>query len=442
VILSVLLYALALLVCLVLSAFFSGSETATISVNKLRLRHLQQSGDPQAREVIHLISDTRRVIGTTLLGNTIAVVFATLCFKEILELVLPPGWRGTTLPLELEELLGLAILTPVIFLFCDILPKYVFRMKADSIIFGISKPLRFFSFVLNPLLEVVNRVSLAILLVFGIKARAGGRAYTREELESLFGTHDTSPRTATSGRKMVRSIIRLEKTKVREVMRPLIDLVTVRLPDSTHETVKTLARRTGFTRYPVYKDKVINLIGYLDIFDVITSEGSERSLEDLVQEPYYVPESKRLDDLLQEFLQRRMRVAIVVDEYGSCCGWVTREDVVEEIVGELEDEFEAQPRLVVTEPDGSTLVDAIVDIDNLNDSLPIRLPREDYDTLGGFIYSELGRIPTVGDRVYHNDWVIEIVSMSRHKIGQVRLRRVKEGSPRNKSAPPSANHSV
>ncbi|MFH0795117.1 MAG: hemolysin family protein, partial [bacterium] len=403
---TLLLYSLILLLCLALSAFFSGSETATISVNKLRLRHLQQTGDQRAREVIQLLGDTRRVIGTAVVGNTIAVVFATLCFKEILEWVIPSGWKGMPRPFELEELIGLAILTPVIFLFCDILPKYVFRMKADTVIFGISKPLRFFSFVLNPILEVVNRVSVAILFVFGVRARAGGRrGYTREELESLFGTHETSPRALPSERTMVRSIIRLEKTKVREVMRPLIDLVTVRLPDSTYESVKTLARRTGFTRYPVYKDKVINLIGYLDIFDVITHEDSGRTLEDLVQEANYVPESKRLDDLLQEFLQRRNRVAIVVDEYGSCCGWVTREDLLEEIVGELEDEFEAQPQLVVPEADGSTLVDAIVNIDDLNDSVPIRLPRDDYETLGGFIYSELGRIPTVGDQVFHGDWV-------------------------------------
>jgi CBS domain containing-hemolysin-like protein len=240
----------------------------------------------------------------------------------------------------------------------------------------------------------------------------------RQELDRL--TENTDER------RMIHNIIELQDTRVYEIMTPLVDLVAVPLGRMDLEGFKLLAHKTGYSRFPVYREKITNLIGYVDVFRVLREANGHHRLEDFLERPYYVPETKRLDDLLQEILRHRVKNVIVVDEYGGCSGWISREDILEEIVGELEDELDEPSRQITETADGVFLVEGRMEIDALNNVLETAFTEDEWETLAGLLLNEMGRIPSVGDEVSIGDWRATVVAMTGHRIDKVRLIRMRE----------------
>lgn len=422
----IIFYIVVILGCVVFSGFFSGAETAAISVNRLRIRNMQTRGDKRAKEILSLLSDTQHVLAVTLVGTNICTVFGALVAKNLFhQLLVSQGWEERLARyIPPDELLVLLVMTPIFLIFSEILPKQIFRTRADSLMLLIIKPLIALSALLRPVVVVLTQIAYLLLLPLGIRKSTVRDRLTREELKSLIGDGIQTKQDETTQRQMIQSIFDLEKTLVREVMKPLVDVVAVRLGETTIDGALDLVRRTGYTRLPVFKDRIVNMIGYIDIYDVLAAATPGQPLDAFVKPAYYIPEMARIDDLLQEFLRQRIQVAIVIDEYGGCSGWVTREDLIEEIVGEIEDEFDKATPAIIPEADGSFRIEARLDIDDLNEALHLNLPKKNCETIGGIVYSSLGRVPKVGEKVYHDNVVIKVTEMDQHKITQVNIKKI------------------
>jgi putative hemolysin len=243
-------------------------------------------------------------------------------------------------------------------------------------------------------------------------------------------------------REMIRGVINLEETSVHEIMVPRIDVVAVSTEDTLDDVIRVITER-GYSRVPLFEETIDNVVGVLyakDIMKHLAAGGVDRSatnLRDLARPPFFVPESKRIDELLADMRANRVHMAIVVDEYGGTAGIVTIEDMLEEIVGEIEDEYDREEPTIEKVDDTEAIVDARVSIDDLNELLGLNIEGEDFDTVGGFVYHELGRIPLAGDEVQADGLRLKVISVLGRRIKKIRVKKELPPPPNGNG---SANH--
>jgi CBS domain containing-hemolysin-like protein len=400
----VILDILLIVVFIGLEGFFSGSEIAIISANKIRIRHLAQQGDVRARQLEAFLENPDQLLATTLVGTNLSVVVAsTLAAAGLIHVFGAVG-----------EFYTLVIMWPLALVFGEIVPKTIFQENADRIALWVIKPLRWAMVCFRPITSVVGGV--ARFLVAPKKDRRSPFV-TKEEIESLLGSAERGVELDVGERRMIRRIFEFGDTPVREVMVPLVNIVAVPLEASPEMVVEKIIE-SGFSRIPVYKDEICNIVGLVTAFDLLMFQGEVKALKDLLRPVHYVPEAKRKDDLLRELQKKHLQMAVVVDEYGGAIGIATIEDLLEEIVGEIHDEYDTTHPWYRHLPDGSYLVDARMELDHLRDELGIDLPRGDYETLGGFIVTFLETIPLPGQSI---------------EVGNIRLRVVEADERRVKS---------
>ena len=365
-----------------LEGFFSGSEIAIVSTNRIRLRHKADRGDERARRLLELLETPDKLLATTLVGTNVSVVVSTtLAAAALIHLF---GTSG--------ELYALLIMWPLTLIFGEVVPKTLFQENADRISLHVVRPLRWAMVCFQPLILTVG--GLARLLV-ARKEVPRSPFVTKEEIESLLGSAERDVELEAGERRMIRRIFEFGDTSVKEVMVPLVDLVAV-AAEATPEEVIAKVTESGFSRIPVYRDEIYNIIGIINAFDLITLPEDVTTIEGIIRPVHYVPEAKRKDDLLRELQHRQMQLAVVVDEYGGAMGIATVEDLLEEIVGEIHDEYDASRAWYEEFPDGSYLVDARMELDNMKEEFGLDLPRGDYETLGGFLVNYLETIPRPG----------------------------------------------
>lgn len=460
---------LAILLCLGLSFFFSGSEVAIISANKFRLRGLHDEGDIKATKLLEMLDNTRRMLIMVLIGTNLANVLTALFFKNLI-VHIDPAFANTRAlgQIHWSELLSLLILTPIVIIFAEILPKAIFRAHADGLVAVLRPAFLVWLWIFKPVIWLIERVTSVLLGPLADQHQRDVRQLSRQDVINLIAPEDRERREETEQhediepvemlqaeaiapedvqaaaiaqarkrdeerakaesdeRRMAQNIIELHETLADEIMTPLAELVAVQLGRMDVEGFKALARVTGFSRFPVYRDRIVNLTGTIDLYRVLREGNGERRLEDFVERPHYVPSTKRVDSLLQEFLKLRIKNAIVVDEYGGCAGWISREDMLEEIVGELEDELDRPVQTIEPVNDGAYLIDGRTEIHLINDELDTDFDDENWETLAGLILNEIGRIPAVGDRIGLGPWTAEIVRMEGNRIDKVRMSRTEE----------------
>ncbi len=441
----------AIVVCIGLSFFFSGSEVAVVSVNRYRLRSLHEQGDATAGHLLQMLGDTQRLLVMVLIGTNLANVLTALFFKDLVGRWL--GDRDTVYfgAFQLSDLLSLVVLTPVMIVAAEILPKALFRAHADRLFGRLHIPLHIGLWVFGPVIAVIQKLAHWMLAPLVEQRTRAMRQLTRKDvinlvagedhpahhpghqhqhgtvlgaaIETEVGSQEERLGEGAIERRMIQNIIELQETRAYEIMTPLAELVAVQLGRVDVEGFKMLARNSGYSRLPVYRDRFIRLQGYIDVNRVLREDDGTRMLSDFIEPAYYVPETKRVDDLLMEFLGERIKNAIVVDEYGGCVGWISREDILEEIVGELEDELDVPQRQITELAGGAWLVEGRTDIDVLNERLGVEFPQDDWETLAGLLLAKMGRIPKVGDEVTMAGWRAHIVRMDDVRIDLVRLTR-------------------
>ncbi len=391
--------------CLALQAFFAGTEIALVSCDKVKMRALADGGSRSAALVLKAYDEIERFISTSLIGINLSLIVSTIVLTFHIEERLGRG----------GELYTVAILSPLIVVLGQVVPKAVFQQRSNTMVLWAIYPLWAFRKLMSPVLFFIDGYTQWITKV------VGGRTtplITRDELTAAL-----SSGTVEKSRKIeiVRRVFDFSETKAEEVMIPLINLTSV----SHHTPVRgviEVIKRTGYSRIPIYRDRVDNITGIVHAFNLLGAE-LDTPVGELAKPPYYVPETKPVDELLDEMKRHSVGMAILVDEYGGAVGAVTIEDILEEIVGEIEDEYDKGVKLWRQIGPDEYLVNARIEIDALNKELGLDLPWGDYETLSGFILSRTGSIPKVGDKIRYGDAVFTVTKATPKAIEEVRVKK-------------------
>jgi magnesium and cobalt exporter, CNNM family len=396
--------------CLVATMFFSAAEMAFIAANRLKLRHLAEEGHRGAARYLEAFRRPETVLSTAMMGVTVAHIIASSAATRSL---LPA--LGHYAPLVVT-----AVLTPVMLIFGEIIPKTFAREWATGLILKLYRPLTWAALLLAPFVMVANAVVSAVMRLVG-NGQMDARAFvSREELKALLQMEPGEADVTTQEAEMIDKIFDLGDTSVREVMVPLVDVVMLPETAPPDDAVATIESR-GFSRLPVYRERGTHVVGVVTAMDLLRHGAEARSLAELMRAPYFVPETKRIDDLLREMQKSRLHMAIVVDEYGGSVGAVTLEDILEQIVGKIEDEHDRTPASVERLPDGSYWVAARTHIDELNERLDWNLPKGDYETIAGLVLATLHRIPRTGEEFPIPGYAITVLEADSRRVVAVKI---------------------
>src|SRR6266516_3144717 len=419
-----LLQLIILIISLILCAMASGAETALTSVSRIKLKNLVEEGDKKALEIERLTANPNIFLSTILVVNSVAVIIAS-SMTTVLALRFFPNYG---------ELIGTILISLVVLIFCEITPKTTAVQNPIRWARVLVKPVRVAAWLLHPLIVALSAVTNGLVRLLGGQMKHRGPFVTEEELRLLVTVGEEEGVLEEEETEMIHSIFEFADTPVREVMIPRIDMVTLE-SDVTVDEAVDLALQGGFSRIPVYEGTIDNIIGVLytkDMLKQLREDHNSLPIRDLVRPAYFVPETKKLDDLLREIRQRRTHMAIIVDEYGSVAGLVTIEDLVEEIVGDIQDEYDREENLYEQVNQHEYIVDAKISIDEFDELMDTDLENEDYDTLGGFLYAQLDKIPVAGDTITFKNLTFTVLTTRGRRITKVRVER--EQAPDTSSA--------
>jgi len=418
-----------LLALVLLNAFLAASEVAIAEMRKSRLAKLIEQKHAAVKALERLAEDSSRTLATLQLGTTLASFLAagtaavTLAPRLAGELA-RAAWLGPyTLLLAVlivTFLLGLAMLV-----LGELVPKSLAARHAEPIALFVARPLDAAASLLTPVVKALVGLANLIAEPLGGASRAGMGLVTEEEIKTVVDAGEEGGVLEEEEKEMIYSIFELGDTLTREVMVPRIDVVAIDSATPLPEAADLVIQATH-SRVPVYQDTIDNVIGVLyakDLLRVLRAGDLSVPLAQIVRPAYFVPEAKKADELLEELQKRRVHIAIVVDEYGGVAGLVTIEDILEEIVGEIQDEYDTEEPMFHQEAEGVYIFDARTNLDDVNQLLGVQLSAESYDTLGGFLYTQLGHVPAAGEQLRFNGLVIEVLNVSGQRIGQVRVRR-------------------
>jgi len=421
---------LAVLICLVLSAFYSGSETALVSVNKIRINQLVESNDVKAKIVHRLVDSPDRMLALTLVGTNLANILIAQFGDRLTEQVLTKGLPNAK---NLQEPIAILWVTTLLLIFGEILPKTIFRVKADNLALRYAYPLRISEYVLAPLIFLVQTLTKLIVKLIDKRADAPRPDAQREELRLLATMGERTGNLHTDQRRMIHSLLNVQDRTVAQVMVPLVDIVAIE-KHINREKFLQIAAESGFSRIPVYEEKIYNIVGIVNLLDVIyddaepetgsyTEETDTTTIEPFIRtDLHFVPESKNINALLKEIQNTRYTMAFAVDEYGGTVGLVTIEDLVEEIVGGFADERDG-PDLVHLIAPHILECDARAEVDLLKEHYGLPIPEGDYETVAGYILDRTGTIPEIGTELNISNTIITVTDADERAIRTVRIRR-------------------
>jgi putative hemolysin len=394
-----------LVVSLVLAAFAATAETALTSVGRLRMRAMAEQGDRAARLVVRLHEDPNAYLSTILTVNNLAVIMAS----TVTTLIVTENWgRGA-------EAIATAVLSVVVLVACEILPKSLALRFNEQVARLVARPVTWLTWLLRPLVSLLTRLSG---LLVGLIARGGavrGPFVTEEELKMILAVGEREGVVEEEEREMISGILELTDKVVREIMVPRVDVIGVEVR-CTVDDVMRLVTQHGHSRIPLYEDTIDNVVGVIYAKDLlrVCNTDEKPTLRELAREPYFTPELKRAGELLIEMRQKKVHMAIVVDEYGGTAGIITIEDLIEEIVGDIRDEHDAvEAEEIQFISDREVLVNARVPLDDIKALLHLPVEDVEADTIGGLVYERLGSIPKAGDTVQIDDVTIRVESVRR-----------------------------
>ena len=425
---------LALIVVLIsINAFFAGSEIAIVSVRKTRVKQLaEEKKHLGALAILRLTDNPGRFLATIQVGVTLAGFFASavsaVTAVRLVEQMLQEVPIAVVAQAAGPIALGLVTFAIAAFtlIFGELVPKNLAVARAESIALAVARPIEWASVVFAPFVAVLVAATNAVLALFGSKERAQIPEMTEDEIRSIIEAGEEEGVVEPMELKMIEGVFDFGDTVVREVMVPRIDIVALDKNSSIDDAVR-LFLKAGYSRIPVFDGSLDNIIGVLYAKDLLKHYGAvveAKRATDLMRPPFFVPETKKVDELFTELQRGRRHMAIVVDEYGGTAGLVTLEDLLEEIVGEIHDEYDTlETQTVITGP-GEAVVTGKVSLGDLNEVLDLDLESEGaYDTVGGLIYAKLGRIPNPGDKVTVDGAELTVLAVQGRRIRQVRVVR-------------------
>lgn len=374
----------ALIVLVILSAFFSSAETAFSTVNRVRLRTLAQEDHKGAIRVLHILDQYGKMLSAILIGNNIVNLSASSV--------------ATTLAIKLwgSRAVGIitGVLTLVILMFGEIIPKTWARQKAESITLLYSSLIRILMTILTPFIFLIDKISSWILHLLHIDANGNDLSITETELKTYVDVSHEGGAIESEEREMIYNIFDFGDTVAKDIMVPRIQMTTVPI-DATYQELLSTFQESMFTRIPVYDGDPDHIIGLVNVKDFILVKDKEKfQIKKILRDAYYTYEYKNVADLLMEIREKSYNIAFVLSEYGTTVGMITMEDMIEELVGEIRDEYDGDEEELIQETeDGKYLVEGGMKLDDINDALNIEMVSEDYDSIGGLMIEQLERLP-------------------------------------------------
>lgn len=414
-------YIIILFILLLLSAFFSAAETAFISFGRHHFQKIAKKDERKAKRLQFWFENPDRILVTTLIGNNIvnisaSVIAATLTYRCLHRI-------GATLVT--------GIMTFVVLVFCEIIPKSLAKKYSEKIAYYFTFPVMFFCIILTPVAKFLMGISHLFIRLFGGRIDNIIPVITEEDIKAMVIAGEEEGIIEEEERDMIDSIFELGNKMVREIMTPRVNIVAVE-ENTTPEEVMMVMAREGYSRIPVYRESIDRIIGIVYIKDIIAHkiEGSDRiegiQIKDIMRETYFVPESKKVNELMRELQEKKMQMAIVVDEYGGTAGLVTMEDLVEEIVGEIADEYKKEPKELYLLPDGDFLVSGSMEIEKVNEEIGVDIPEGKFETLAGFVLDRFGKFPVKGESFVYNNYQFTVQEADRKKVRMMKIKKVKE----------------
>lgn len=405
-------YQLFVMGCLFLmSAFFSGSETALLAMDRLRVKYLVEKQHRGAKTLEKLLDNPEWLLGGILVGNNLVnialSVLATTFFVEIF------GARG--------DLMTIAILTPLLLVISEVCPKTYAARRAESVSFRVLKPIRVILWLLAPVIWLVTGLAGLFTRLFKVDEASSG--LSADEIKTMISLGAKSGSLAGSQQKMLHGVFELSQLRVRDLMIPRTEVAGINV-EAPFDVLLDQVKRSTHSRFPVYRETLDDVVGIIHSKDVLRFVDNPElfCINDVVRAPYFVPEAKQVEALLLAFRKRRVHLAVVLDEYGGVEGIVTLEDVLEEIVGEIQDEYDDEEQGVVALEPLRFLIDGGVTIRALNRRFELDFSEEDATTLAGLMLSQFGHIPAAGEQCLIDGVTLTVRKVVQQRIEQIELR--------------------
>jgi CBS domain containing-hemolysin-like protein len=385
---------------------------AFIGASRVKLRHLAEQGHAGAQRYLEALARPQPFLSALMTGVTLSQIVAA---SAVTYALLP----GLGIAAPLVATLGL---TPIMVLVGEIIPKAIARERATRLILLLQRLLAGVTALLAPLVALATLIVRGLLRPFGLISTDARTFVSREELKLLLQLEPGEAEVSVQEAEMIDKILDLGETVVREIMVPLVEVAAIPDTATPAEAVELMQQR-GFSRLPIFRQGATDLVGIVTAMDMFHRGTGARTVVELMRPAVYVPESKRIDDLLREMQRSRQHLVVVVDEYGGSTGIVTLEDIVEQIVGEIQDEHDRPPTAVDRLLDGSYRVGARTSIDELNESLGWNLPKRNFETLAGLVLATLHRIPRVGEQFHVDGYTVTVLEADPRRVIAVKISR-------------------
>lgn len=420
---------LLLFLLIVINAFFAMSEIAIISLNDNKIEKTAAQGNKKAKQVLKLTSNSSRFLSTIQVGVTLAGFLTSASASQSFARLLAGALEGV-LPIPYSVINGISVvlITLVMSYFSLVLgelaPKRIAMQAPEKISFAVVGPLLAVSAVLKPLVRFLSFSTNCVVRLFGFDPNADEEEVTEEEILMMVDVGEEKGVIEESQKEMINNVFEFDDIDVSDIMTHRTDITAADV-SSDIQSVLALASEEGLSRIPVFEEDLDNIIGVIYVKDLLPYVGKllpdDKTLRDFMHQPYFVPETKRCGELFSEMTERHMQIAIVVDEYGGTAGLVSMEDLIESIVGNIQDEYDDEEEEISKINETTFTVDGTADIEEVSEIIGAKLPEGEYDTLGGFIISLLGRIPSDGEtpEAEYEALRFKVQQVEEHRIGKV-----------------------
>lgn len=403
-----------LVILLIGSGFFSASETALMSLSKIRIRYMQQEGVKGAKLVSSLIENPNKLLSSILVGNNVVNIAAT-SISTSLFIGLMKGSEGVAV--------ATAVMTILVLIFGEITPKSIAANNSEKVALFVARPIKFIIFILSPIVWIFNLITGFIFKILGLENKGAQPYITEEELRTMVNVSHEEGVLEIEEREIINNVFQFGDMQAKNAMIQRIDMVAIDVEDSYDEIIE-LFKNEKLSRMPVYEENIDDIIGILNIKDVIFLDDEEIENFDIkkyIREPFFTYEFKKIAQLLEEMKIEKTQMAIVVDEYGGTSGLITVEDLIEVIVGDIDDEYDDEDDEIQVIKEDEYIVEGSTKITDVNDLIGVRLESEEFDSIGGFIIGHLNRLPEEEEVVEVDDIRFCIESIDKNRIKKIRI---------------------
>ncbi|MCR5082060.1 MAG: hemolysin family protein [Parasporobacterium sp.] len=394
------------------SAFFSSAETAMMSASKIKIRNLADEGNEKAKLLLKLLENQSKMLSTILIGNNIVNIIVSSLTTILAQKLF--GNIGITI--------GTAIITVVVLIFGEITPKTAASINAEKMAMRYARIIYVTTIIFTPIIWIINSLAFFVMKLFKINTKAREQAITESELRSIVDVSHEEGVLEEQEKKIINNLIDFGDDKAEDIMVPKIDVTCVDI-NASYEELMAIFKEEMYTRMPVYEDSTENIVGIINMKDLVLYKQDEPfNVRDFLREAHFTFEGKPLSELMLEMKKDAVSMMIVIDEYGAAVGIITLEDLLEEIVGEIRDEYDADEFDELQQAgDNEYVVEGQMRLDDFNDNLGTSLESDDYETIGGYIMGKIDRIPKVGDVVFTGNVKLSVESVDNKRIDKVRV---------------------